>query len=386
MAAAATGGTTAVRAGTGTDPPAPPGPPAPAAPAASPIPTVIYRDREREKKLRLPKFKGLDESKLTVKAWLKAVKNEPCRQAAILHTEWREHEVLIDMVASFEGEALLWFDTVEDSFVSREDQTYENLSRLLKDRYMKLREIASSNPVDEEWLVDAFLAGMHNTWSATLIRGHRPATLNAAVNAALDQVGEYGEGYGVGLGMAIATQGRRVAATSAVPTMAPDLGNLQFGGGGNLGSVVSGYNNFGVSAGPPHRYDMEGRLVVSKGSTVHQVGGQWDAMVPTGYQIVPVSVGPSRQGASAEGSSKFQTSQRAKQQPAHGQHADSGTAVRHTGTTLKMEGHGGQGKQGGSYNAIEPLRTREERLRNHQRYEASRAQRQAAATRSKEDV
>ncbi|KAG6621848.1 Retrovirus Polyprotein [Phytophthora cinnamomi] len=118
------------------------GPPAPAATAAPPTLTEIYRDREREKKSRLPKFKGLDELKLTVKAWLKAVKNELRRQAAILHTEWCEHEVFFEMVASFEGEALQWFDTVEDSFVSREDQTFGNLRRLLKDRYMVKR----SNP------------------------------------------------------------------------------------------------------------------------------------------------------------------------------------------------------------------------------------------------
>ncbi|KAE9112404.1 hypothetical protein PF005_g10906 [Phytophthora fragariae] len=357
----------------GTAPPAPTGPPAPAPAAtraAPPTPTVIYRYREVEKKLQLPKFKGLDEPKLTVKAWLKAVKNELRRQAAILRTEWREHEVFIAVVASFESEALLWFDTVEDSFLSREDQTFGNLSRLLKDRYMRgeplveyaqmLREIAPSNPVDEEWLGDAFLSGMHNSWSATLVRGHRPATLNVAVNAALDQVGEYGEGYGVELSMAIATQDRRAASTSTVPTVAQDLGNVQFGAGGNLGSVVSGYGDFSLAAGPPPRYDMEGRLVVSKGSSEQQATGQWDSVIPTGYQLVP--------------------------QPVHGQHADSGKTVRRTGKTLKMEGYGGQGPRGSGYNTKEPLRMREERLRNHQRYEEARAQRRTAASSSKDDV
>lgn len=103
---------------------------------------VMYRESKKEKKLRLPKFKGLDEPKLTVKAWLKAVKNELRRQASILRMEWRKHEVFIEMVGSFEGEALLWFDTVEDSFTSREDQTFGNLSRLMKDRYM----VKWSNP------------------------------------------------------------------------------------------------------------------------------------------------------------------------------------------------------------------------------------------------
>ncbi|KAE8973344.1 hypothetical protein PR001_g26337 [Phytophthora rubi] len=395
LAAAVTGSSSAGREGSGTAPPAPPGPLAPAppaTPAAPPTPTVIYRDREREKKLRLPKFKGLDEPKLTVKVWLKAVKNELRRQAAILRTEWREHEVFIEMVASFEGEALLWFDTVEDSFLSREDQTFGNLSRLLEDRYMvkrsnpevvarlrlrrqqrgeplveyaqKLREIASSNPVDEEWLVDAFLSGMHNSWSVSLVRGHRPATLNAAVNAALDQVREYGEGYGVGLSMAIATQDRRAASTGTVPTVAQDLGNVQFGGGGNLGSVVSGYGDFSLAAGPPPRYDMDGRLVVSKGSSEQQATGPWDSVIPTGYQLVP----------------------RVKQQPVHGQHADSGKTVRRTGKTLKMEGYGGQGPRGSGYNTREPLRTREERLPNHQRYGEAGTQRRTAASSSKDDV
>ncbi|KAE8911928.1 hypothetical protein PF001_g10247 [Phytophthora fragariae] len=170
-----------------------------------------------------------------------------------------------------------------------------------------LREIAPSNPVDEEWLGDAFLSGMHNSWSATLVRGHRPATLNVAVNAALDQVGEYGEGYGVELSMAIATQDRRAASTSTVPTVAQDLGNVQFGAGGNLGSVVSGYGDFSLAAGPPPRYDMEGRLVVSKGSSEQQATGQWDSVIPTGYQLVPVSAATGSQGASATGSSNSQS-------------------------------------------------------------------------------
>ncbi|ETI52487.1 hypothetical protein F443_04386 [Phytophthora nicotianae P1569] len=83
-----------------------PVPPPPPSPATAPLyatpatPAWVYQAPRQEKKLRLPKFKGLDEPKLTVKSWLKAVKNELRRQVTILRTEWREHEVFIEMVAS----------------------------------------------------------------------------------------------------------------------------------------------------------------------------------------------------------------------------------------------------------------------------------------------
>ncbi|KAG1697436.1 hypothetical protein DVH05_016310 [Phytophthora capsici] len=115
----------------------PPVPPAPLAPvpqlvyAVPPTPTWSYPPPTREKKLRLPKFRGLGEPKVSVKAWLKAVKNELRRQTAILRTEWREHEVFIEMVGSFEGEALMWYDTVEDSF-SRRDERSELYRRHLE--------------------------------------------------------------------------------------------------------------------------------------------------------------------------------------------------------------------------------------------------------------
>ncbi|KAK1943558.1 hypothetical protein P3T76_004954 [Phytophthora citrophthora] len=295
-------------------PPAPPTPPVQIAPqyfAMPQAPQWMYQAPSREKKLRLPKFKGLGEPKVTMKAWLKAVKNELRRQTAILRTEWREHEVFIEMVASLEGEALLWYDTVENAFSTREDQTFRNLSRMMRDRYMvkrsnperrqqrgeslveyaqKLREIASSNPVNEEWLVDSFLSGMNNTWCSTLVRGHRPATLNEAVNFAVDQVGEYGEGYGVDLAIAMRAHDERAASAGAVPTaLVPDLTRIQqiSVAGGNLGTVVSGYDDVGLATGPPPRYDVEGRLMVPQGGATLLSGGLWNTVIPAGYKLVP---------------------------------------------------------------------------------------------------
>ncbi|GMF52731.1 unnamed protein product [Phytophthora fragariaefolia] len=239
---------------------APAGPPPPTTAAPAPIaaaPTVVYRHEPKTRRLRLPKFRGLDELKMMVKAWLREVRNEIRRQTAILKVEWYEREVFLEMVANVEGEALLWYDTVEDSLERAEDQTFGNLRQLLKDRYMvkrsnpevvarlrqrrqqrgeplvayaqRLREIVSGNDVGEEWLVDAFLAGMGNTCNAALVRRNRPSTLNAAVNAAIEQVGEYGEGYGIGLGMAMTQHDRRSAAVSGAPVADTGFGRWDRG-------------------------------------------------------------------------------------------------------------------------------------------------------------
>ncbi|OWZ07447.1 hypothetical protein PHMEG_00020159 [Phytophthora megakarya] len=212
----------------------------------------------------------------------------------------------------------MWYDTVEYAFSRREDQTFGNLSWMMRDRYMvkrpnpevvarlrqrrqqrgkslteyaqKLREIASSNPVDEEWLVDSFLSGMSNTWCSTLVRGHRPATLNEAVNFTVDQVGEYGEGYGVDLATAMRVHDERAASAGVVPTaLVPDLTRIQLisVAGGNLGTVVSGYDDVGLATWPPPRYGVERRLMVPQGGATLQSGGQWNAVFPAGYKLVP---------------------------------------------------------------------------------------------------
>ncbi|KAF4127556.1 hypothetical protein GN958_ATG20944 [Phytophthora infestans] len=106
--------------------------------------------------------------------------------------------------------------------------------------------------------------------------------------------------------------------------------------------------------------------------------GQWDAVVPTGYQLVPVQVGTA--GQEASGNWGVQTP---RQRATHNQHTGDGKPGRRPGKALKMEGQSaGSGRSGGGLSLREPLRTKEERLRNQQRYEDMRAQRRA---RSKED-
>ncbi|KAK1940432.1 hypothetical protein P3T76_007883 [Phytophthora citrophthora] len=174
--------------------------------------------------------------------------------------------------------------------VARLRQRRQQRGESLVEYAQKLREIASSNPVNEEWLVDSFLSGMNNTWCSTLVRGHRPATLNEAVNFAVDQVGEYGEGYGVDLATAMRAHDERAASAGAIPTaLVPDLTRIQqiSVAGGNLGTVVSGYDDVGLATGPPPRYDVEGRLMVPQGGATLQSGGLWNAVIPAGYKLVP---------------------------------------------------------------------------------------------------
>ncbi|GMF50739.1 unnamed protein product [Phytophthora fragariaefolia] len=165
-------------------------------------------------------------------------------------------------------------------------------------------------------LVDAFFAGMSNSWSATLFRGHNPVTLNAAVNAALDQVGEYGEGYGVGLGVAMAQHDQRAEATGHTPTTTTTMiGNgTQFLGGGNLGSVLTGYEGLSFSAGEPPRYNTDGRLIVMAQST-------------------PVP----------DTSTSYRHASSPNQQATHSYRTDShggGKPARRAGKTLEIEGRG----------------------------------------------
>ncbi|KAI9997580.1 hypothetical protein PInf_001508 [Phytophthora infestans] len=54
-------------------------------------------------------------------------------------------------------------------------------------------------------------------------RGHRSWTFNEAVNAALDQVGEYCESYGVDLGTVMKVQDERDAAVGVVSVLVPDV-------------------------------------------------------------------------------------------------------------------------------------------------------------------
>ncbi|OWY90540.1 hypothetical protein PHMEG_00041289, partial [Phytophthora megakarya] len=226
--------------------------------------------REKPKSLKLTKFKGLDDS-MPVTMWLKTVRAEVRRQAVTSGVVWQEKQLYHEVAAHLEGEAQRWFATVMES-VPEDQESINTLADMLRTKYMgqrtgpelvdllnerrqmrgerlieyaqSLREIAERGDVSEDWLVNAFLKGMSSTTGATHVRGHRPLTLDEAVNLAIPHVGDYGEGYGVGLEAAMSAWDEREAKSGRGPLAAATAtaaGHAQFGLEGDLASVVSGY-------------------------------------------------------------------------------------------------------------------------------------------------
>ncbi|KAG1689216.1 hypothetical protein DVH05_002709 [Phytophthora capsici] len=249
---------------------------------------------------------------MPVTMWLKTVRQEVRRQAAILGVEWRERQLYHEVASHLAGEAQRWFATVMES-VPPEQETIGTLSDMLRAKYMAhhttpevvdllnarrqmrgeklveyaqiLREIGERGDIGEDWLVNAFLKGMSSSDGATHVRGHRPQTLVEAVNLAVPHVGEYGEGYGVGLDVAMGRWDEREAAHGRGPLAAPTAagGTEQLAAADNFGNVVSGYGAAWGSAEQAPRYDTSGRPVTDgrTGST------EWWRAIPPGFQLTP---------------------------------------------------------------------------------------------------
>ncbi|KAE8972796.1 hypothetical protein PR002_g26402 [Phytophthora rubi] len=135
-------------ADTHTDPPTQPArrsePPPPATPTWSSTPATplamaptreVIREFRGRKKMRLPKFKGLDGT-MAVSTWLRAVQTETRRQERTLGVHWDEDEVYFEMASYLEGEALRWYGNIMSAIT---DETDEILARLLRGRYGEQR-------------------------------------------------------------------------------------------------------------------------------------------------------------------------------------------------------------------------------------------------------
>ncbi|KAE9041740.1 hypothetical protein PR002_g4295 [Phytophthora rubi] len=159
--------------------------------------------REKAKSLKLTKFKGLDDV-MPVTLWLKTVKAEVRRQAVTLGIEWREKPLYHEVVAHLEGEAQRWFATVMES-VPESDENINTLADMLRAKYMTQRTgrmPLTSSTRDARCVRSGWLS-MSSGEGATHVCGHRPRTLDEAMTLAVPHVGEYGEGYGVGLDTAM---------------------------------------------------------------------------------------------------------------------------------------------------------------------------------------
>ncbi|KAE9061984.1 hypothetical protein PF010_g29600 [Phytophthora fragariae] len=368
----------------------------------------VVREYHRPKKMRLPKYKELD-GNMAVSTWLRAVQTETRRQERTLGVHWDPDEVYYEMASHLE--ALRWYGNIMSAIT---DETDENLSRLLRARYGEQRsdpevvaslhdrkqmrgeplveyaaalpEIVADRNIGEEWLVDEFLNGMSNATSATHVRGREPQTLDEAVRVATRQVGKFGEGHRVDLEAAMAKQDKRANRVSKVRSDSTPLGAatpLGHGGkeqsasAGNVGQGMIGFGN-GLPVQKPPRYDIDGRLVNPPLTTGWGAGV---TVIPQGYTLVPL-------GTQTGSSSKAQPSSSRVNQPTtvnRGPRGDDGGGLqgRRHGRTLQVEAQGGDraplGVLGGASRygpqppqSRQPLKTKEERLANHRRYQASR--------------
>lgn len=407
-------------------PPAPRTPAVGVAPTAPAAPTILIREAPaRDRRLRLPKYRGLD-GQMPISTWLQAVHTAKRQQYSRDHP-WNPTDVYFEMVQHLKDEALLWYGTIADTI---DPETDENLARMMRDRYEErrtdpevvaslqdrrqgrgeplveyaanLRAIVADRRIGEEWLIDAFLKGMHNQNSATFVRGRDPVTLNEAVDMATHQVGRYGEGHGVGLEESLARQDAR----ATVGTQATRRGaTTPLGIGRREQSATTGNSGTGtLGLSKPPRYDKDGRLV---NSTVPD----WlrgVSLVPPGYALVPLGAsgvenantrtsgnqGNQRSGRNRnENSRQDDTRSDGHQQEASRRERDadsrparrggtSGTGG--SGRTLKMEPRDDTRAPMGMssrYGPPQPLLTREARLENFRRYQNNRARMGTATAR-----
>ncbi|KAE8964069.1 hypothetical protein PF002_g30114 [Phytophthora fragariae] len=179
--------------------------------------------------------------------WLKTVRAEVRLQAATMGVIWNDKQLYHEVAAHFKSDAQRWFATVMES-VAEADENINTLAAILRAKYMAQR----TNPE----------VGMNSVEGAPHVRGHRPQTLDEVVNLAVPHVGDYGEGYGVGLESAMARWDEQEALRGRGPlaaTARKSGDQEQSGLAGNFGTAVSGYDPMWGTAERPPRYDTEGR-------------------------------------------------------------------------------------------------------------------------------
>ncbi|KAG2912158.1 hypothetical protein PC129_g7666 [Phytophthora cactorum] len=172
--------------------------------------------------------------------WLRTVRAEVRQQAVTMGVQCRDDQQYHEVASYLEGEAKRWFETVIES-VSPEEENINTSAGIPRKKYMKQR--SGPEVVKCAASVNAFLKGMSSPMGATHVRGHLPRTLDEALDVAIPQVGEYGEGYGVGMGAVITAWDTRETTVgrgplAAISATAED--KEQSGLGGNLYRIRPG--------------------------------------------------------------------------------------------------------------------------------------------------
>lgn len=194
----------------------------PAAPGQQVVVPAPQPARPKRKKLMISDFHGKpDES---VEAWLASVLKEAENQANLGGDEWTVNELYYGAIQHLKGKAEKWFITWSQH-VKPEDQTFAYLVKKMRGKYSRkenqfrlqqrlarrvqqpgerlsdfadsLVDIGFGKNVSDETYQEAFLSGMNNELLATQVRTSNPETLEDAVQFAIENCGEYGEGLSV---------------------------------------------------------------------------------------------------------------------------------------------------------------------------------------------
>ncbi|KAJ8538959.1 hypothetical protein ON010_g12913 [Phytophthora cinnamomi] len=188
--------------------------------------------------------------------------------------EWSDGQLYHEVASHLDGEAKPWFATVMEP-VPPSEENINTLAGMLRAKYLtqhttpevvdllnarrqmrgkrlveyahSLKDIGECGDVGESWLVNVFLKGMNSVEGATHVRGNRPQTLDEAVRLAVPNVGEYGEGYGVGLEAAMTRWDDRETQRGRGPlaTTGAMSSQEQSGLRGNLTNVATGQARVG---------------------------------------------------------------------------------------------------------------------------------------------
>ncbi|KAG6585099.1 Enzymatic Polyprotein [Phytophthora cinnamomi] len=258
---------------------------------AEPARPIIVR--EKAKSLKLTKFKGLDDA-MPVTMWLKTVRAEVRRQAVTMGVECRDKQLYHEVASNLEGEAQRWFATVMES-VPESEENINTLADMLRAKYMTQRtgpEVVDLLNARRQMRGERLVENEQQRGSDARARTSS-TNVDEAVHMAVPHVGEYGEGYGVGLDSAMARWDEREAANGRGPLTASasvtaSSSKEQSVLVGNFGSVVSGYGPmWGTTARPPRKARPKEVIPPLRSQGVGAAGDRWALDVAGPLPVTP---------------------------------------------------------------------------------------------------
>ncbi|RLN93713.1 hypothetical protein BBJ28_00014132 [Nothophytophthora sp. Chile5] len=212
--------------------------------------TTVMAPPPRPKRKKLDVEEWSSTGNLSVEAWLDRVHETIQRHAILDGEDWLSKELYYGVLARLTGAAAEWFHDLS-ARVHRDDRTLE---------------------VQDAWYVEPFLEGINNKFAGSMAKMMQPTTLQAAMYAAVESCGEYGEGQEVGWQAAAQLHARDRPIGGMAVTAAPTQGTAHATVNAQAG-VLDGINWNKLSLGlagsgdEPPRFDKFGKRVSGLATT-----------------------------------------------------------------------------------------------------------------------